>query len=525
MRTPNESQLKPSRLVGAVAAIMLWGVSCLLAAQNPSRPTVGAIRWDAWTGGEVTREVERSLGPAQYHARLPWFAQVGADGRVRMDGSPQSVMDQEIAFASAAGLDYWAFLLYPETSSMSQSLKNYLTRPQRDRIRFCLILHNSFGVSEAQWPKERDRAVALLKEPGYQTVLGPRPLVYAFWDKVPAQRFAEFQRAAQTASLNPYCVYMGWNPAEDFRSASTNGFQAVSAYAYASAEATFASLCRAVEKDYWQNALTARVPYIPLVTTGWDKRPRKDHPVSWEKDHAYHRQTVFPAAPTPQEIAFHLEHSLQFVQENPAVCAANTILIYAWNEHDEGGWLEPTWTPGGQPDTTRLDAISRVLKSGSAKSAPPSQSKFRVLALAQSGGHHVAFTEAAKPWLQTCGEESGFTVDFITNTAPVTEALLTNYQVVLHCGPPDHQPTTSTRYDSIKANVDPPGGGLPSRPFLSKPARTDESAEVSGGGLLHRQGPNRAHQLCGRGEPVVLQNGGRARFLFRGHDELGRLEP
>ena len=71
MRTPNEYQLKPSRLVGTVAAIMLWGVSCLLAAQNPSRPTVGAIRWDAWSGGEVTREVERSLGPAQYHARLP----------------------------------------------------------------------------------------------------------------------------------------------------------------------------------------------------------------------------------------------------------------------------------------------------------------------------------------------------------------------------------------------------------------------------------------------------------------------
>ena len=28
-------------------------------------------------------------------------------------------MDQEIAFAADAGLDYWAFLLYPEASSMS----------------------------------------------------------------------------------------------------------------------------------------------------------------------------------------------------------------------------------------------------------------------------------------------------------------------------------------------------------------------------------------------------------------------
>ena len=34
--------------------------------------------------------------------------------RVRIDGSRQAIMDQEIAFAADAGLDYWAFLLYPE---------------------------------------------------------------------------------------------------------------------------------------------------------------------------------------------------------------------------------------------------------------------------------------------------------------------------------------------------------------------------------------------------------------------------
>jgi len=32
---------------------------------------VGAIRWDAWNGGEVTRQVERTLGPKKYHGRLP----------------------------------------------------------------------------------------------------------------------------------------------------------------------------------------------------------------------------------------------------------------------------------------------------------------------------------------------------------------------------------------------------------------------------------------------------------------------
>jgi len=36
--------------------------------------------------------------------------------------------------------------------------------------------------------------------------------------------------------------------------------------------------------------------------------------------------------------------------------------------------------------------------------ATASTLKFRVLALAESGGHHVEFTKAAKPWLTKCGD-------------------------------------------------------------------------------------------------------------------------
>jgi hypothetical protein len=323
------------------------------------RPLVGAIRWDAWAGGEVTAQVERTLGPQKYHARLPWFAEVLGDGRVRIDGGRQEVMDREIGFAAQAGLDYWAFLLYPEASSMSQSLRLYLTSAARHRIGFCVILHNSFKVSDAQWPRECQRVVDLLREPGYQTVLGGRPLVFAFQTR--EDRMAEFLQAAKAAGVDPYCVLMGWSPPGDFQRAAPLGFAAVSAYAFGSADATFAQLCRRVEVDYWQRAATAGVPYVPLVTTGWDKNPRKENPVSWEKDHGYHRQTVFPAAATPAEIAAHLQRALTFVREHPQICPANTVIVYAWNEHDEGGWLCPTWTPTGAPDTERVEAIGRVL--------------------------------------------------------------------------------------------------------------------------------------------------------------------
>ena len=109
-----------------------------------------------------------------------------------------------------------------------------------------------------------------------------------------------------------------------------------------------------------------------MTTTGWDKQPRKDHPVSWEKNHAYHQQQVFPSTATPQEIASHLERALAFVSTHSDCCPANAVIVYAWNEHDEGGWLAPTWTPSGQANTTRLSAVRDALSHrGASLSSPP----------------------------------------------------------------------------------------------------------------------------------------------------------
>ncbi len=136
-----------------------------------ARPRGGAIRWDAWTGGAITEQVERTLGPARYHDRLPWFAEMTGENSVQIDGSGQEVMDREIGFAAGAGLDFWAFLLYAEDSPMSVALGQYLRSRRREEIRFCLILHNTLRALAEDWPRERDRGVALLREPGYETVL------------------------------------------------------------------------------------------------------------------------------------------------------------------------------------------------------------------------------------------------------------------------------------------------------------------------------------------------------------------
>src|SRR5690348_3139985 len=115
------------------------------AINKQDRPIVGAIRWDAWHSGKGTPglAVEASLGPREWHNRLPFFAEVLSDTEVKVDGSSQEVMDQEIAYAKQAGLDYWAFVTYNPNDAMSIGMRNYLDSKHNKDIHFCLITETS----------------------------------------------------------------------------------------------------------------------------------------------------------------------------------------------------------------------------------------------------------------------------------------------------------------------------------------------------------------------------------------------
>lgn len=61
----------------------------------------------------------------------------------------------------------------------------------------------------------------------------------------------------------------------------------------------------------------------------------------------------------------------------------------------------------------------------------PPKPKFRVLALAENGGHHIKYSQAAKAWLDKLAADSSFTVDYIQNTASIDEAYLDQYQLFI----------------------------------------------------------------------------------------------
>lgn len=221
---------------------------------HEERPLIGAIRWDAWhtpwsrvqPGADEgpVRAMELSLGPGRYHRRLPFFAQVVSDSQARIDGYTQKIVDQEIAFAQADGLDYWAFLLYEADSPMSQGLSLYLSSARKQDVRFRAIAGASiFGTAE-EFAERSQRLLKLMAEPGYVRVAGARPLLYVFgaddrwvqawggWENVRLfDRLREMAR--ETGHGTPYTVAMN-NSADDGRSvAEAIGADAITTYAIA----------------------------------------------------------------------------------------------------------------------------------------------------------------------------------------------------------------------------------------------------------------------------------------------------
>jgi type 1 glutamine amidotransferase len=64
--------------------------------------------------------------------------------------------------------------------------------------------------------------------------------------------------------------------------------------------------------------------------------------------------------------------------------------------------------------------------------------KFKVIAIAEAGGIHKPFVDAAKVWLQKEGQADGFTVDYIENTNSIDADFLSRYRLFIQLNYPPY---------------------------------------------------------------------------------------
>lgn len=353
-----------------IAVLMLCLLAVFPVPSFAKATEVGVIRFDAWySSADNPSKDYQKFGPRQWNYRLPFFTTFDANGQPVFAGDRQAIIDQEIAFANAAGIAYFAFDYYPNEDlkwqqgvrpTVSYGLRHYLSSTQKNGLKFSLIIVNDdhFG-DPATWKTSQAPAItALTKDPNYQTVTGGRPLVYFlgadfsnhFGSPEKSKDALNTLRAQIQAATgqNPFFVALDNTPI-DIKALGYDGRSVYLGINVDSKGGPYSQIA-ASNLDIWNILYQMENQVIPLVSAGYDQRPR------WQPNE--YQQYVWFQPGTPTEIAANLQAAINWQNAHPDKTDANSILLYAWNEYIEGGWLSPTLLEGD----ARLQAVSRVLR-------------------------------------------------------------------------------------------------------------------------------------------------------------------
>eukprot|EP00047_Mylnosiga_fluctuans_P014342 m.37633 g.37633 ORF g.37633 m.37633 type:complete len:395 (-) comp5455_c0_seq1:76-1260(-) len=380
------------------ALIVISCVAAALTASQDKKFLVGAIRWDAWYGtppgnaGIVGRTTNYDLGPSRWHYRVPFFSNITGPNNVTINGDSDTVMAQEIEYATNYGIDYWAFCTYPigctdyhppdsdcpyiqccaDNYALSYALLRYLRYPSPP-VGFSLILQYNWFPGEKHGGNETlaqeiARYISYFRMPQYQRVAGNRPLVYLFSGTDPSYlgALAALMNATMAAGLPaPYYTYMGGDAQSAAREAKAYNASAISRYASivdgSGAAVPFEENAQ-YEQKFWSDAATIGVDVIPPITAGWDPRPRFDYPVPWSPPQPQcgpvGDEKCYIQDPTMPQLMAQTAAAINFTLSHPKATPARTVLISAWNEHDEGHWVCPSLQDG----PAKLLAIQEAIR-------------------------------------------------------------------------------------------------------------------------------------------------------------------
>jgi type 1 glutamine amidotransferase len=82
--------------------------------------------------------------------------------------------------------------------------------------------------------------------------------------------------------------------------------------------------------------------------------------------------------------------------------------------------------------------IAVVLLTSAAGMGQSASPKFRAVAIAEAGGIHKPFVDAAKTWLAQEAAADGFAIDYIENTDAIDDAFLSRYQLFVQLNYPPY---------------------------------------------------------------------------------------
>jgi hypothetical protein len=344
--------------------------SGLAAATSPqpskARATVGAYYFDGWAGSsERWRDDPQwtRLNPPTHLTRrlLEEFADREPAWGWRDD--TLDVMERQIALAADHGISFFAFCWYwnkdpqkLERDPKHTGLRLFLQAKNNNRMKFCLLVANHAGYlfqDAGDWAKAAEGWLPYFKHPQHVAVDG-KPLAIIFNPRNADQAgLAEVQAVARKAGVPGVAIAACGGGDANVSFTHSTHYNIVPGYAAPPEARKYDELIEAHQRA-WRG--TRQRPYLPTLTVGWDKRP-------WEGERGLGQKPgwYFPDR-TPGQFAAALESAIAWMDAHPdQTTAERIVMLYAWNEFGEGGYLAPT---KGDAEGAYLQAVKQTLQRG-----------------------------------------------------------------------------------------------------------------------------------------------------------------
>ena len=383
-----------------------------------SRPLLGVQRWDMFSGKGATQRKELGYLPggpgflknAQWHSRVPFFCRRTTDVtwvQHPADAGPlwfnhpfsqqllQDVMDQELQYASDAGIDFFVYhgparKLFPNGWELRNNFDCHISSkvPAAKNVKFTWALygHRAIRYTKSKVGTMMDETIKYIEMPSWQTVKNGRPLIIIYHPErfraalkeangnqsMTGDEFIGYVRMrVEAAGLkNPYIVGC-MEPRDSFMHAKVlkeEGYDAFMDYegAYGGAIAerdkapTYAAATKEILNTCEKKYLNSGLPFIPPCPSMHYRWPhafdRKGDPT----DRLYHSQW-----PQDGDLTVRVKAVLDFVSGHPEDCDAQTVIMYSWNEHSGGGGICPTMGESldYKPVTHWLDEVAESLSA------------------------------------------------------------------------------------------------------------------------------------------------------------------
>lgn len=322
---------------------------------NNLKVLIGAYYYDGWSGTNSSND-DWAIGAPRMLTKKMKYEYPEREPIWGWRDDAVAIMERQIDLASKNGVDFFAFCWYwsddmgsfneqaVKSNPRHTSLELFLKAKNKNKMRFCIMIANHNGAiiqGEKNWRRTIDYFSENYFKDSQYLSLDNKPVVIYYMPQQAQPFLLSMQKEAMNKGydgiytmacgniLPGYDAFTWYNSFEGSDKSEAHDYSRLFSY---------------VEKTWY--SFPDSVVVNPLCSVGWDRRP-------WESK----ENTVYYINKKPSLFRDHLKNAVDFLfgSNNPNP----VIMVYAWNELGEGGYLVPT---KGDPKGKYLKQVKKAKK-------------------------------------------------------------------------------------------------------------------------------------------------------------------